>query len=137
MQRCLPPVLELMFTLVKPLCSVSAQPLVHPLRNDEGGLALESSKPVLDWLLREFPVPGPKAGDRTRTGDVQLGKLDWKPPGSTAPQGFMIASAAHVRCLVRCFGVSSRLSAGEIGARPVAEIAAETVAGRARRPAGR
>jgi hypothetical protein len=30
---------------------------------------------VHDWLLESFARPGLKAGDRTRTGDVQLGKL--------------------------------------------------------------
>ena len=28
-----------------------------------------------DWLFWEFLRPGLKAGDRIRTGDVQLGKL--------------------------------------------------------------
>ena len=39
------------------------------------GYALAFLEPVPDWLFGEFASPGLKAGDRARTGDVQLGKL--------------------------------------------------------------
>jgi hypothetical protein len=59
-----------------------------------------------------------QAGDRARTGDVQLGKLDWKPSRSTALQGFLIGMPAHVRCLVRCFASESRLVDGRERGQP-------------------
>jgi hypothetical protein len=36
---------------------------------------MEVLKPVPDWLVEGFSRTGLKAGDRIRTGDVQLGKL--------------------------------------------------------------
>ena len=48
---------------------------LQPGRVSQKGYALAFLEPVPDWLFGEFASPGLKAGDRARTGDVQLGKL--------------------------------------------------------------